>query len=342
MSRHFPALRALIIPTLIAAAHLSPADAAPPKKPAAKPKASNSGPDLPSKLPLSSPFVTVNGEQISVAFAIDRLSLTYAPQLREALVMETLIQQEANRRKISATNAEVTAMVGKVFQDYALRAGGEQRLADELKNSRGWSITDFKAVIRDQTNVQILRQKLAENLVPAKSITDAEIEARYNDRKESFHQPESVRISHVLFQRHPSDSSKDNAARTKAEALLKQVMEARGGNFDALAKQQSEDETTRGVGGRVASPIVKGANPFGTAFEVAVFGAPVGVVPRVVVSPMGYHVIRVDSAQPERDVPLADVRNQLQDSLLAEQREKGLDELLVKLRGSARIDSGRF
>lgn len=333
---------ALALVPLIAAPAL--AQARPKPKPtakaAAKPAARPAGPDLPSKVPATTPFVVVNGEHIPVSTYVDRLSLTFAPQMREAFIEETLLKQEAKKRGVKATAAEVEALVTKVFTQTTQRYGGEQNLAEELKNTRGWSLADYKAVIREQAGPQVLREKLAQSLVKADTVKDEEINSRYDNNKSQFNVPDTIRISHILVRR-PQGASEEAGARSKAEDLLKQA-QAPGADFAKLAQENSDDKATGARGGKVPTELVRGAHPFGDAFEAAVFNAEVGVVPQVVPTPIGFHIIKLDAKKPGRLLPVAEVKEQIRQSILAERRQRAMEELFVQLRTNAKIETGRF
>ncbi|MBM3460060.1 MAG: hypothetical protein FJX77_16185, partial [Armatimonadetes bacterium] len=179
-------------------------------KPAAKPSAGAkpatpavSGPDLPSRLPGTAPFCVVNGEKIPLSTYVDRLSLTYAPQMRELLILETLLRQECKARKVSATPEEVAAVTQKALEDHARRNNGMAGLTQELLRTRGWSVADFRRVIRDQAEGQILRDKLGTVLVKASDVKDTDLEPLYQQRREAFRQPDRVRMSHILIRRPP-------------------------------------------------------------------------------------------------------------------------------------------
>src|SRR3954447_27021724 len=110
------------------------AGAAPKAKPAAKKPAPSPivGPDLPSNVPPGVSAATVNGEAIPFSLYLDRLSLRYGPEVREGLIQEALVRQEAKRRGISASAADIDAVVQATFADTVRRAGDETRLAEEL------------------------------------------------------------------------------------------------------------------------------------------------------------------------------------------------------------------
>jgi parvulin-like peptidyl-prolyl isomerase len=286
----------------------------------------------------------VNGERVPISVYIDRLSLAYGPQIREELIQETLISQEAKRRKITVSAAEIEAVVASTVAATisSPQVGSEEKLAAQLKATRGWSIEDYKQVIRSQSGPQVLRRKLADSLVKASAVADADLEKRYNEQKQQlFTQPDSVRISHILVRR-GSDSTADDAAKRKAQELLEKVKAARGANFEQVARESSEDRITGLEGGKLPIDIGRGAHPFGAAFDSVVFAAPTGLIEEVIASPDGYRIVRVDQKKEGRVLPLAEVREQVRAGLIHERREQALDELFVRLRTQAKIETGKF
>jgi peptidyl-prolyl cis-trans isomerase C len=255
--------------------------------------------------------------------------------------MEALIRQSAQQRKLSATPAQIDRFLERTLDQLAQRYGGEQGLAAELKRVRGWTLAEYRGVLRSQTEVQVLREKLAESLVPASAVTETHVAERYAARKESFSQPDRVRVSHILIRR-PSEPAQAAAALARAERTLARIVEAKGANFDALAAQLSEDEVTAKVGGKITTDIMRGAHPFGEGFETAVFGGEPGIIPQVVTSSMGHHIFRLDRKTPGRTLPLEEVKGQIRASLLAERRAEKLDEHLIAVRARADVAFGRY
>jgi parvulin-like peptidyl-prolyl isomerase len=342
----------LVAPLLVASVLLAALLAAPApaqkRRASAKPKPAPAGgaqvgPDQPSKVPLAAPFITVNGERVPVSVYIDRMSLRFAPDMREMLVYESLIRQEATRRKITVNAAEMGAAVENAFQSAVSRYGEERALAEELKKTRGWTIADFKAVLRGQAAAEVRREKLATALVQPESLKDEEIDRFYDTRKELFAQPASVRVSHILIRR-PNEARPEanEAAKKKAEGLLAQLRLGTGPSFEQLAKENSEDRASAERGGKLPIDLIRGAHPFGAAFEATVFNAPVGLIAEVIPSPDGFHVVRLDSKKEGRQAPLTEVREQVRNMLLKERRAQALDELLVRLRTTATIHTGKF
>jgi peptidyl-prolyl cis-trans isomerase C len=285
----------------------------------------------------------VNGVAIPLSVYLDRLSLEHGPAMRETLVAEQLIRQEAARLKLKVTPEELDGLVERAYSATLSNYETEKQLAAELLRSRGWTPADYRAVIRSQADIQVLKQKIAAALVKESEVTAAEVEARYNEKKQTFIQPDTVRVTHILVKKSENgDPDQEKAQRAKADALLKKIVAADGKNFEDVARESSEDPATQMRGGRVPVDLARGAHPFGGVFDAVVYAAPVGLVKQLIPASDGYHIVRVDSKKEGRVLQLADVKEQIVASLLAEAREQKFAERMIKLRGQAKVDTGKF
>ncbi len=342
---HCPLILAGLLLPLLAA----PTSAAPAKKPAAKPAVKpaakpSGGVQLPSKMPNAAPVAIVNGETIPISLYVDRLSLKYGLELREALIEEALLRQEAEKRKLKVTPAEIDGLVKRVLADSAKQAGSEKNLAGELGRTRGWTLDDYRGVIREQAPSQLYRQKIAESLVPATKVSEKEIEDYYAAQRGSFAEPDTAQISHVLVRKPlQNDVAANRLAKEKAETILARIKLEGASGFEKAAKDDSDDKITGPMGGKIPTPILRGAHPFGAAFEAAVFGSgPTGLVDEVIETPTGFHILRIDSRKEGRQVPLEEVKGRIRAALLEQKRQTALEELYVRLRSNAKVETGRF
>jgi foldase protein PrsA len=313
--------------------------AAAPAKPGAP--AAGVAPALPSKAPATAAVAIVNGEAIPLAAYLDRLSVNLGAGVRDGLIEELLVRQEAKRRRLTASAADLERVTDRIYKQTAESYGGEARLIETLKATRGWSKETYRWVIRSQAAPQVLREKLAATLVPASAVTDAETAARYEEARALFAEPDSVRISHILIA-HPENAGEGAAARARAQRLLDRIRLGGGASFEQVARESSDDKATAAQGGKLPLDLKRGQHPYGAAFDAAVFNAGVGLVPEVVAAPDGYHVVRVDTKTPGRQLPLSEVREQVRASLLQEKREEAMEKLFLRLRTEAKISVGRF
>ncbi len=120
-------------------------------------------------------------------------------------------------------------------------------------------------------------------------ITDADIKAYFDSHQKALgDRPGRAVVSLVTIPR--TVSASDTAiARAKAEALRAQI-EA-GGSFDEIAKKESADSASAVKGGLLGRV---GRGQFVKAFEDAAYALKPGELSQPVLSPFGFHIIKVD------------------------------------------------
>jgi len=158
-------------------------------------------------------------------------------------------------------------------------------------------------------DVESLRQGI---VVPSR-----EVERYYNDNIELFSTPEQVRASHILFK----TAGKDEAAvRAAAEKVLQ---EAKGGaDFAELAKKYSEDESNAKLGGDL-DYFARGRMV--PEFEEAAFGAQPGLLPELVKTGYGFHIIKVVDKKAGSIRTFDEVKAQIREQLVGERAQRLAD-----------------
>jgi parvulin-like peptidyl-prolyl isomerase len=111
-------------------------------------------------------------------------------------------------------------------------------------------------------------------------------------------------------------------AKQRAASLLQTIKH--GGDFAAIAKAESDDESTAKLGGALP-PFSRGAMT--AEFETVAFGLPVGGYSEPFKTEFGYHIVQVTDHQP---LPFEKVRAALE-NIRARQRFEELGKLDVQL-----------
>jgi peptidyl-prolyl cis-trans isomerase D len=150
-------------------------------------------------------------------------------------------------------------------------------------------------------------------------ISDAQLHAAYTDQQSDFQTPERVQARHILLK---SDASNDAAVKTKAEALLKQIQG--GADFAKLATEKSEDTGSATNGGELGW-IVKGQTV--PEFEKSAFSLKVGETSGLIKTQYGYHIIRVEAHEQPHLQPFDEVKTQL----LAELQKQAAAQMMENL-----------
>jgi parvulin-like peptidyl-prolyl isomerase len=222
------------------------------------------------------------------------------------------------------------------YQQYAKGAGRKQFGQDFLR-MKLLATAGTKAGLDRSPEVTRQLALMKENLIATEqmrvmekgiSVSEANVKAAYEENKKDY---EQVKARHILiaFQGGPAaqankKSLTDAEARAKADGLRERLVG--GGDFAALAKQESDDVGSGANGGDLGA--------FGRAqmvpeFEQAAFAAKPGEISAVVKSSFGYHIIQV---QDHTFVPLVEVKAAIEKNL----RQKKLQEALEALIGGAK------
>jgi peptidyl-prolyl cis-trans isomerase D len=154
------------------------------------------------------------------------------------------------------------------------------------------------------------------NMDTGTEVDEQALQALYNEQSAKYITPEERHARHILVQVLPdADAAATAAAQEKAEGIVARL-EA-GESFEDLARELSDDPGSAANGGDLG---FFGRGMMAPEFENAVFGLKQGERSQVVKSPFGFHIIELIEIKPEVATPLAEVRDELVDQLLAEER----------------------
>jgi peptidyl-prolyl cis-trans isomerase D len=173
----------------------------------------------------------------------------------------------------------------------------------------------------------------AETLRPKMTASGPEIEARYKDNIQTYSTPEQVRASHILFKTQDKDEA---AVKKVAESVLAKVKA--GGDFAALAKQYSDDDSKKNGG----DLDYFGRGTMVKEFEDAAFSLNVNQISDLVKSPFGFHIIKVTDKKAAVTRTLAEVRPQIEDQIKMEkaqaEAQKTADAMVKEITAPADLD----
>ena len=120
------------------------------------------------------------------------------------------------------------------------------------------------------------------------AVTDAEMQKYYDAHPKDFDHPGRAALSIVQIPRRPTAADTAETLK-KIQALRAEI--AKGAKFEDVAKRESDDTVSGRDGGKLPTSV-KGT--FVAAFEEATVKLKVGEISGPVLTPFGYHLIRVD------------------------------------------------
>jgi peptidyl-prolyl cis-trans isomerase C len=245
--------------------------------------------------------------------------------LLDELITYHMLAQEARNRKVGVSEAEVDAEMAATRKSFPTEEAFQQALllqgvtADQL---------------RQVTRLGMQTRKIIDSEITSKvAIQESEVDAFYKQNIDRFKQGDSVRASHIYFAVPPdAPPAVKNQARLAGQAILKQLRS--GADFAKLAQENSTDASA--ANGGDLGFFEKGAMP--PDFEAVAFSLKPGTMSDLVELSTGLHIIKVHETRGPRTAPLAEVRENLKQFLLDEQRQKKLDEYIGQLKAKTKIE----
>ena len=219
-------------------------------------------------------------------------------EIVNTLIDEEVLIQKAQELKVEISDGELGATVDKQLRDIRARFATDQEFRSELAKAGLGTPEDYRRFLIDQMRRTELQRRVVSKLrqegkLPPVNVSQDSVEATFNRSRAALpRRPATVTFRQVIIEPTAADAARERA-RVKAESLLAEVK--RGGDFERIAKRESADSASRELGGDL------GWNRRGKMvpeFERWMFGLRPGDLSPVVATQFGFHIIRVDRAQP--------------------------------------------
>lgn len=249
------------------------------------------------------------------------------------LVTELLLQQEYKRRGITVTDDEILqaarlAPPPQAMQSPDLQTDGKfdiqkyQRFLSSPLARQSGALAGLEAYYRTEIPKQKLFDQVASGAYitderlwqmyrdrhdsatvsyvvlstaaltdTAVTVTDAEISAFYDRNKKRFERPGRAVVSLLTVTRAITAADSADAQR-RIDAIRTEI--AGGAKFEDVAKRSSTDTVSGANGGALGKG---GKGRFTPKFEEAAYALKVGELSQPVLTPFGWHLIRVDARQ---------------------------------------------
>lgn len=229
------------------------------------------------------------------------------------MIDNEVVYQQAQKDKIKVTDDEVNQKYSQI--EKMLDTNQEYK---KLLDDAGVDEDYLKETIKKDLAVQKYRENFEQDL----KVTDKEVEKYYKEHKDDFKE-ESVEAYHILVStlddnNKPVDDSKKEELKSKAESLLKEIKN--GGDFEKIAKENSDDKSSGKKGGYLGYFTKDSKN---AQFTKEAFKLEKGQVSNVFETPFGYEIVKVTNKKTEQK-SLEDSREEIVNRILA---DKYLDQV---------------
>ncbi|MDR1453592.1 MAG: peptidylprolyl isomerase [Candidatus Margulisbacteria bacterium] len=225
----------------------------------------------------------------------------------------------------SITEVDVKAYADTLPAQYAQfysTAEGQREILDRLIENKLLAI-EAKArgyeknpeVLKTLENIKegVMTNQYVRDSVADVSVSDADVSKYYNDNKTRFVQPEAVRASHILVD-------------TEDEVKAVQTELGKGRNFADVAREFSTDPGSASQGGDLGF-FTKGQMV--EPFEQAAFVLKKDETTKSAVrTQFGWHIIKVTDRRAETQRPLAEIKQDIQATLLQQKQTEKIQSLV--------------
>ncbi|WP_029949712.1 MULTISPECIES: peptidylprolyl isomerase [unclassified Burkholderia] len=254
----------------------------------------------------------------------------------------------ASAAKSSVTQADLSPVLKAVGPEGRTRLAADPAALDQLVRStlaqkivlaeakaKGWDKQpEVEAAIEQARREVVARSYLASISAPPEAYpSDADISTTYDANRAVFMTPRALHVAQIYLAVAPdANAATVEAARKQATDLASR---ARGGDFAALAKANSQDKTSAANGGDMG--FVPEAQLLPAVRQAADALKP-GQVSTPIQTTTGFHVIKLIEVRAPAQRPLADVKDQIRAAMRAQHSQQSAQAYLARLTGNAPID----
>ncbi|MDQ3670900.1 MAG: peptidylprolyl isomerase [Actinomycetota bacterium] len=225
------------------------------------------------------------------------------------LVQREEFEKEAEERGIEVTEKEVDDEVQEFLKT---RFGGKRAAFLKALEEQGFT----EEALRETLRTSVLSQKLFDAVTKDVKVTEAEILAYYQQNQTQYGTPESRDVRHILISEKKEGDAVD-FSKSKVEADRIYALLRDGGDFAALAKENSDDPSVKDNGGKLT--ITRGQTV--PEFDKVAFELGRGALSKPVKTTYGYHVIEaLTPVKKATTTPIAKVRASIRTTLLQEKK----------------------
>jgi len=266
-------------------------------------------------------LATLSGAALAQSTGPDKVVASLGPVTVGQTEVERMLQAmpPADRAAVKGDRAGLENWLRqRVTSEAVLKEAQSKGWADrpEIKARVEAAVKDATARIVAATYLESVTQ------VPADYPAVSEIKAAYEQGKANFSLPASYRVAQIYLPLPANDAA---AAKKLTEKAKKLSVQARSGDFAALAKAESQDQRSAARGGEVGTLALADMVP---EVREAVSKLKPGQVSEPVQAPTGIHIIKLLDSQAARTATLEEMTPRLQ-AALRQQRQQQLMQAYV-------------
>lgn len=258
------------------------------------------------------------------------------PKVLKTVGKEVVTEQEFN---------ELLDSLSDKYKEYYSTEEGKAQLLDKLVEQKIF-VQEAKIKKLDKTEKFKKNMKIAEEneladmyikqeVLESVKVEDKDLKSDYEANKENYKTNEEVKASHILIYTPAEATEVDKKTlKEKAESVLKEVLDGKT-SFEDLAKKYSEDPGSKETGGDLG---YFEKDKMVAEFANAAFAGEVGkVIPNLVESQYGYHIIKVTDKKAAGYKSYEEVKAEIETALIEKKRTEKYEKMMAELKKKYKV-----
>lgn len=207
------------------------------------------------------------------------------------LISECVLLAKAEEDTITVEDQQVDTELENKIQEFIRQLGSREKVEAQF----GMSIQKIKRDYREEVKKQLIVQRVRMEKLQTMTISRHEVEEFYLANQDSMPERKPmVHMSHILLNIKAGDATRQQAFEKIRDIQTKLMA---GKDFEALAKQYSQDPGTADRGGNLGF-VERGI--LYKEFEEVAFLLENGELSDIVETPVGFHIIQMIEKRGER------------------------------------------
>lgn len=238
------------------------------------------------------------------------------------LIDRQLILQEFRKNKFNIPDHYIEDRIGTIVRE---EFGGDRAAFVRTLQAQGYTLDKFKQLETEKMIVQAMRSQNVKNDV---IVPDSRITEYYQQNRGEYALEDQIKMRMIAVRKAENGS---DSRRAMIDEIRAKILE--GAEFGDLARMYSED-STQDQGGDWGWINRKTLNE---SLAKIAFGMKAGQVSPVIDLGNSYYLLYVEAKKNAAVKPLAEVRDDIQNKLIQQERQKRQEEWIAKLRKKAYI-----
>lgn len=253
---------------------------------------------------------------------IDQIKEARLAALKD-LIDRELILQEFKKQKFEIPERVMDQQIQTIIKE---EFGGDRNAFIRTLEAQGYTLSKFREFERDKVIVQAMRAK---NVKVNRVISPQKVEEYYREHSADYTTPEQIKLRMIVIAQKNKDTGEDQKA--LAEEIRGKLVG--GADFDRMAQMYSEDSSAEAGGdwGWIEKKTLN-ADLSAHAFKIKAGG-----YSPVVAFGESYYIMYVEARKNAATRPLAELRTDIEKTLMQKARQEALQRWLDSLRAKAYI-----